>query len=52
MAIVIGISFWGGQKADEYYQNTNPVFTIIIGLLGIAAALYLVLKDFIHPKKP
>lgn len=51
MAVVIGLSTWGGNKLDKHYHNTQPVFTIILSLLGIAAALYLVLKDFINPKK-
>jgi F0F1-type ATP synthase assembly protein I len=51
MGIVIGLSTWGGQKLDEHYKNTTPVFTIVLSLLGIFASLYLVLKDFIKPKK-
>ncbi len=51
MGVVIGLSAWGGQKLDEKYKNTTPVFTIILSLLGIAAALYLVLKDFMKHGK-
>lgn len=51
MAVIIGLSTWGGVKLDEYYQNSTPVFTIILSLLGIAASLYIALKDFINPKK-
>ena len=51
MGAIIGLSAWGGQKLDEYYQNSTPVFTIVLSLLGISAALYLALKDFIKPKK-
>ncbi len=51
MAVVIGISAWGGQKLDEHYQNKTPIFTIVLSLSGIAAALYLVLKDFIKREK-
>lgn len=51
MGAIIGLSAWGGQKLDAYFKNIQPVFTIILSLLGIAAALYLVLKDFIKPKK-
>lgn len=51
MGVIIGLSAWGGQKLDNYFKNIQPVFTIILSLLGIAAALYLVLKDFIKQKK-
>jgi F0F1-type ATP synthase assembly protein I len=47
MGVVIGLSAWGGQSLDEKYRLTTPIWTIVCSLLGIAAALYLVLKDFI-----
>lgn len=50
MGVIIGLSAWGGQKLDTHYLNKQPVFTIILSLLGIAIAMYLVLKDFIRPK--
>lgn len=50
MAAIIGLSAWGGQTLDERAQNQTPVYTIVLSLLGIFAALYLVLKDFIKPK--
>lgn len=51
MGLIIGLSAWGGQKIDEHYKNTTPVFSIILGLSGVIAALYLVLKDFIKREK-
>jgi F0F1-type ATP synthase assembly protein I len=51
MAVIIGLSCWGGDRLDKHYHNDTPVYTIILSLLGIGVALYLVLKDFIHPKK-
>jgi F0F1-type ATP synthase assembly protein I len=51
MGAIIGLSVWGGQKLDIRYQNTTPVFTIVLSLAGISAALYVALKDFIKPKK-
>lgn len=51
MGAVIGLSAWGGNKLDTVYQNKQPVYTIVLCLLGIGAALYIVLKDFIKPKK-
>ncbi|MBK9283288.1 MAG: AtpZ/AtpI family protein [Sphingobacteriaceae bacterium] len=51
MALTIGLSAWGGKKLDEHYQNAKPICTILLSLFGITAAMYLVLKDFIKPKK-
>ena len=49
MAVIIGGGCYGGYKLDEYYQNTTPIFTIILSLASIAIAMYIVLKDFIKP---
>lgn len=51
MAVIIGISVWGGSKLDAHYANKTPVFTIVLSLTGIGVALYLTLKDLINPKK-
>lgn len=51
MAAIIGLGSWGGYQLDHYYSNQTPVFTIVLSLVSIAAALYLTLKDFISPKK-
>ena len=51
MGITIGLFVWGGKKLDGYFQNKTAVFTIVLSLLGIALAMYLVLKDLIKPKE-
>lgn len=51
MAVTIGLGAWGGQKLDDYYKNNTPIFTIILSLVGVATAIYLVLKDFIKHEK-
>lgn len=51
MAIIIGLSAWGGNKLDVHNKNTTPVYTIVLVLLGISTSMYLILKDFIKPKK-
>jgi len=51
MAIIITLGAFGGKKLDAYLSLQMPVFTIILSLLSIAAALYLALKDFIFPPK-
>jgi len=47
MGAIIGVAVWGGIKLDELAGTNNRVFTIILSLLGVFAALYLILKDFI-----
>ena len=50
MAAIIGLCAWGGQKLDARSGNKTPVYSIVLSLLAICAALYLTLKDFINPK--
>ena len=45
MAIIIGLGAWGGKTLDKKYQTPKPYFTIAGSLLGIAAALYIVIRD-------
>jgi ATP synthase protein I len=47
MAGIILISVWGGIKLDKLAGFENPVFTIILSLLGVFAAIYIAVKDFI-----
>jgi hypothetical protein len=46
MAAIVLLLTWGGIKLDEHL-DTKPVFTLILCLFSIVAALYLTLKDFI-----
>lgn len=48
MFAIIFIAVWGGNKLDKLAENETPVFTIILSLLGVFAAIYTVLKDFIR----
>jgi F0F1-type ATP synthase assembly protein I len=45
---IIFVTAWGGSKLDKIAGNKTPVFTIVLSLLGVFAALYTVLKDFIR----
>ena len=47
MLAPIVIGFLGGMKLDDYFQNKIPFFTLILGLGGVAAGIYLAIKDFI-----
>jgi len=48
-AILLG--FFGGMKLDEYLGFKKvPVFTLVLGLLGVVAGVYLSIKDFLKKK--
>ena len=47
MLAIIGIMAFVGVKLDERAGTEKPVFTAILSLLGVLAALYTSLKDFI-----
>lgn len=47
MAVIIFITVWGGTKIDHLLLLKTPVFTIILSLLGVAAAMWTAIKDFI-----
>lgn len=51
MGVIIGLSAWGGTKLDDYFQTKDPYYTIVLSLLGIAAAFYIVIKDVISESK-
>jgi F0F1-type ATP synthase assembly protein I len=44
---IILVTTWGGMKLDKLTSFHTPVFTIILSLLGVFAAIYVVVKDFI-----
>ena len=47
MIAIILITSWGGMKLDKITGTNKPVFTIILSLLGVFAAIYTAVKDFI-----
>jgi hypothetical protein len=49
MAAIVLLLTLGGIKLDAHF-NTKPVFTLILCLFSIVAALYISLKDFIKPR--
>ncbi len=44
---IILVSVWGGVKLDKLTGWHTPVFTIVLSLLGVFAAIYVAIKDFI-----
>lgn len=49
MVVIILGSTFGGIKLDQL-AGTKPLFTVILSLLGVAAAMWLVIKDAIRKK--
>ncbi len=44
---IILITTWGGTRLDKLTGFETPVFTIVLSLLGVFAAIYTAVKDFI-----
>ena len=44
---IILVTTWGGIKLDHITGTKTPVFTIVLSLLGVFAAIYTAIKDFI-----
>lgn len=44
---IILVTVWGGVKLDKLTGWQTPVFTIVLSLLGVFAAIYSAVKDFI-----
>lgn len=51
MLVVILLGVFGGQKIDELCGNEAPIFTAILSLFAVFAAIYLAIKDFIRFRK-
>ena len=47
MVGIILVTTWGGIKLDKLMGFGKPVFTIVLSLLGVFAAIYTAVKDFI-----
>jgi hypothetical protein len=47
MVAIILLTTWGGVEIDKHTGWHTPVFTIILSLLGVFAAIYVSVKDFI-----
>jgi F0F1-type ATP synthase assembly protein I len=44
---IILLTTWGGIELDKLVKLNTPVFTIILSILGVFAAIYTAVKDFI-----
>ncbi|GAB1405874.1 MAG: AtpZ/AtpI family protein [Lentimicrobiaceae bacterium] len=44
MGVVIAGSIIGGIKLDQWLELKFPVFTVILSMLGVSAAIYLLIR--------
>jgi len=49
MAVIIVICSLGGVKLDKW-AGTEPWLTVILSLLGVAAAMWLIIKEALRNK--
>lgn len=47
MIAIILLTVWGGVQLDKLTGWETPVFTIVLSLLGVFAAIYTSVRDFI-----
>jgi hypothetical protein len=45
MAGSIGVAVWLGRRWDESAQNETPIGTMVGGIVGTFAAIYMVIKE-------
>lgn len=45
MGVVIFLAVYGGIKLDEQTSSEFPLWTLVLSLIGVAAAIYFVIKD-------
>jgi hypothetical protein len=50
MGAIIFLLTMGGVKLDHYFSLKFPVFTIVLALFSVFAALWYFIKDFIGKK--
>lgn len=51
MAVIIGLGTFGGYKLDKWLGLKFNIFTIVLALISVAAAIYFAVKDLMKPKK-
>ena len=48
MFAIIGIGIYGGVKLDEWLKIGFPVFTVLLSIISVGAAIYTAVKDLIR----
>jgi F0F1-type ATP synthase assembly protein I len=51
MIAILLVGAFGGIKLDKWLHLTFPIFTVLLSFIAVVLAIYLGLKDFMHPKK-
>ncbi len=51
MLAIILLGVFGGVKLDEWINTGFPVFTVILSILSVIAAIYVVIKDLLKNNK-
>ena len=46
MGVIIFLGVWGGQQLDNRWETT-PWLSVVGSLLGVSAALYLIIKELL-----
>jgi len=50
MVAIILAGVFGGTKLDEL-ADTKPLFTVVLSLISVTAAIYIVIRDLLKRKK-
>ena len=50
MFAIIGLGIFGGVKLDQWIDTRFPVFTVLLSIISVAAAIYTAVKDLIGKK--
>jgi len=45
MAVVIALAVYSGIKLDKSNTVEFPIWTLVLSLVGVAAAIYFVIRD-------
>ena len=51
MAAIITLGVFGGKKLDQFFNLKQPIFTLVLSLFAVFAAIYVSIKDFLKNKK-
>ena len=51
MICILVVAAWGGRKLDGYLGLKYPVLTIVLMLIGVVAAMYLIVSSVIKDNK-
>ena len=49
MVVIIVLTTLGGVRLDKW-AGTEPILTVILSLLGVAAAIWLIIKEALRTK--